>query len=168
MKTKGELVEAALRKAGIASNATLTNIEPESMQDALNDLELMMLDLDANGIRLGYALSDDPMPDDEHRLPDWAVSPVMYNLAVYILPDYLREATPTIAARAAHGMQTLIKAFANKSTPSFQYKNGFPMGSGNVLYRRVGVRYFHIAPKIEVENDGNLANLNSGRINEYK
>ncbi|MDU1356775.1 MAG: packaged DNA stabilization gp4 family protein, partial [Citrobacter freundii] len=36
--TKGDLVRAALRKLAIASNATLTDVEPQSMQDAVDDL----------------------------------------------------------------------------------------------------------------------------------
>ncbi len=42
IKTKGDLVRAALRKLGVASDATLTDIEPQSMQDAVDDLEAMM------------------------------------------------------------------------------------------------------------------------------
>ena len=42
IKTKGDIVRAALRKLGIASNATLTDVEPESVQDAVDDLEAMM------------------------------------------------------------------------------------------------------------------------------
>lgn len=42
IKTKGDLVRAALRKLGVASDATLTDVEPQSMQDAVDDLEAMM------------------------------------------------------------------------------------------------------------------------------
>lgn len=42
IKTKGDLVRAALRKLGVASDATLTDVEPQSMQDAIDDLEAMM------------------------------------------------------------------------------------------------------------------------------
>ncbi len=35
--TKGDLVLAALRKLGVASNATLTDVEPQSMEDGVND-----------------------------------------------------------------------------------------------------------------------------------
>ncbi len=42
LTTKGDLVLAALRKLGVASNATLTDVEPQSMEDGVNDLEMMM------------------------------------------------------------------------------------------------------------------------------
>lgn len=35
--TKGELVVAALRKLGVASDATLTDIEPQSLEDGVVD-----------------------------------------------------------------------------------------------------------------------------------
>lgn len=159
MATKGDIVRAALRKAAIASNATLTNVEPESMADGLFDLELMMAELDGNGVRVGFKLADDPdvvSPDDDSGLPDWAVAPVIMNLCVMVLPDYVREANSVVVSRANFGLQTLMKATANQTTPKYRYPNGWPMGSGNILYRRVGIRYFHFAPQVTIENDGTL------------
>ncbi|MCU6204661.1 packaged DNA stabilization gp4 family protein, partial [Enterobacter cloacae] len=40
--TKGDIVLFALRKPAIASNATLTDVEPQSVEDAIQDLENMM------------------------------------------------------------------------------------------------------------------------------
>lgn len=157
LSTKGDIVRAALRKAAIASNATLTNIEPESMADGLFDLELMMAELDGNGVRLGYKLAaDEPQPDDPHGIPDWAVGPITMNLAVLVLPDYVREASSTLVNRARFGYQTLLKATANQTTPKYRYPNGWPLGSGNILWERVGIRYFHFGEKLTVENDGTL------------
>ncbi|WP_348250999.1 packaged DNA stabilization gp4 family protein, partial [Salmonella enterica] len=42
IKTKGDLARAGLRKLGVGSDATLTDIEAQSMQDAVDDLEAMM------------------------------------------------------------------------------------------------------------------------------
>lgn len=55
IKTKGDLVRAALRKLGVASDATLTDVEPQSMQDAVDDLEAMMAEWyqDGKGIVTG-------------------------------------------------------------------------------------------------------------------
>lgn len=40
--TKGDVVLFALRKCAVASNATLTDVEPQSIADGLDDLEAMM------------------------------------------------------------------------------------------------------------------------------
>lgn len=68
LTTKGDLVLAALRKLGVASNATLTDVEPQSMEDGINDLEMMMAEWlggDASpGINVGYIFADaDVAPD---------------------------------------------------------------------------------------------------------
>lgn len=166
LNTKGDIVRAALRKAAIASNATLSMIEPESMADGLEDLDMMMAELDGNGVRIGYALSSEPVqPDDLHNLPDWAVKPVMMNLAVIMMPDYVREAGGSLVSQARFGYQTLIKAVANTTTPKWRYPNGFPMGSGNILYRRVGIRYFHFPTDVTVENDGDLDGITANTDN---
>lgn len=51
-KTKGDLVLKALRKAGLYSNATLTDADPQAIEDAINDLEDMMAAWQAKGISL--------------------------------------------------------------------------------------------------------------------
>lgn len=164
LNTKGDIVRAALRKAAIASNATLSMIEPDSMRDGLEDLDMMMAELDGNGVRLGYAFSDEPIsPDDAHNLPDWAINPVMLNLAVLMMPDYVREAGNTIVSRARFGYQTLIKAMVNQTTPKWRYPQGWPMGTGNILYRRVGIRYFHFPTDVTVENDGDLDGITTAK-----
>lgn len=92
IKTKGDLVRAALRKLGVASDATLTDVEPQSMQDAVDDLEAMMAEWyqDGKGIITGYVFSDDdnpPAEGDDHGLRSSAVSAVFHNLACRIAPD---------------------------------------------------------------------------------
>ncbi len=57
-KTKGDLVLKALRKAGLYSNATLTDADPQAIEDAINDLEDMMAAWQAKGIELGYQFTD--------------------------------------------------------------------------------------------------------------
>lgn len=43
--TKGEIVLFALRKAGIASDTTNTEVEPQSFEDGMTDLEDLMAEL---------------------------------------------------------------------------------------------------------------------------
>ena len=76
-KTKGDLVLKALRKAGLYSNATLTDADPQAIEDAINDLEDMMAAWQAKGIELGYQFADTengimPLPDDDSGIPAWA------------------------------------------------------------------------------------------------
>ncbi len=55
--TKGEIVLFALRKFAIASNASLTDVEPQSIEDGVNDLEDMMSEWMINPGDIGYAFA---------------------------------------------------------------------------------------------------------------
>ncbi|MBG6243132.1 MAG: hypothetical protein EKE20_15520 [Candidatus Symbiopectobacterium sp. Dall1.0] len=146
--TKGDLVRAALRKLAIASNATLTDVEQQSMQDAVDDLESMMAEWyqDGKGIITGYKFADMdnlPVEGDDHGLRSSAVSAVFHNLACRIAPDYLLEATAKIIATAKYGKELLYKQTAIERAKRAPYPNRMPIGSGNILATQVGWSYFH-------------------------
>lgn len=152
LTTKGDLVNAALRKIGIASNATLTDVEPQSVEDAVNDLEMMMAEWyeDGNGIDVGYIFSADdvaPDPGDDHGLKIGHLSAVYHNLAVRIAPDYVMEAMGKVVATARYGKELLVKSSAaekaKKAKAKAGYPNRMPIGSGNRLLTLNGHNYFH-------------------------
>lgn len=154
LKTKGDLVNAALRKLGIASNATLTDVEPQSTEEAVNDLEMMMSEWlggsDSPGIDVGYQFADaeiDPLPGDDHGLQNNALSAVISNLACRISPDYAIEATAKLVLNARNGKELLVKLSAMSRTRKARCRSGYPnrmpIGSGNILATQVGWRYFH-------------------------
>lgn len=152
LTTKGDLVNAALRKIGIASNATLTDVEPQSVEDAVNDLEMMMAEWyeDGNGIDVGYLFSADdvaPDPGDDHGLKVGHLSAVYHNLAVRIAPDYVMEAMGKVVATARYGKELLVKSSASekakKAKAKAGYPNRMPIGSGNRLLTLNGHNYFH-------------------------
>lgn len=145
--TKGDLVRAALRKLAIASNATLTDVEPQSMQDAVDDLETMMAEWyqDGKGIITGYEFADmDNLPaeGDDHGLRSSAVSAVYHNLACRIAPDYSLEATAKIIATAKYGKELLYKQTAIERSKRAPYPSRMPIGSGNSLATLNGWHYF--------------------------
>lgn len=154
LTTKGDLVLAALRKLGVASNATLTDVEPQSMEDGVNDLEMMMAEWlggeDSPGINVGYIFADpDISPDtgDDHGLANNAISPVIFNLACRIAPDYGMEASAKIITTARYGKERLIKLSAMIRAQSAKCKSGYPnrmpIGSGNRLATYNGWHFFH-------------------------
>ncbi|EBH5439099.1 recombinase RmuC [Salmonella enterica] len=152
IKTKGDLVRAALRKLGVASDATLTDVEPQSMQDAVDDLEAMMAEWyqDGKGIITGYVFSDDdnpPAEGDDHGLRSSAVSAVFHNLACRIAPDYALEAPAKLITTARYGKERLVKLSAMDRAKAAKCKSGYPnrmpVGSGNQLAKWNGWNYFH-------------------------
>lgn len=154
LTTKGDLVLAALRKLGVASNATLTDVEPQSMEDGVNDLEMMMAEWlggDASpGINVGYIFADAdvaPDPGDEHGLSNNAINAVIFNLACRIAPDYALEASAKLITTARYGKERLVKLSAMDRAKAAKCKSGYPnrmpVGSGNQLAKWNGWNYFH-------------------------
>lgn len=128
-KTKGDIVLLALRRAGIASSATLTQPEPASVGDALEDLELMMAQWLVDGIDIGYLPTDPPQPDDESGLELWAVEPVALKLAEKVLIDNLRLVPDALASQIQRGYELVCSQVA--VIPSLARRNDMPVGAGN-------------------------------------
>lgn len=153
LTTKGDLVHAALRKLGVASNATLTDVEPQSLEDGVNDLEMMMAEwsgLTGSGIDVGYIFADpDTAPEagDAHGLSNNAINAVIFNLACRIAPDYVMEASAKIITTARYGKEQLVKLSAASRAKSLWknsgYPNRMPVGSGNRLLTGNGIYYYH-------------------------
>ncbi|MCK1966868.1 packaged DNA stabilization gp4 family protein [Franconibacter sp. IITDAS19] len=150
IKTKGDLVNTALRKLGVASDATLTDVEPQSVEDAVLDLEMMMSEWyqDGAGIDAGYSFATDepPMDGDEHGMKPSAVSAVVHNLAIRIAPDYEIEPSAKIVTTARYGKELLYKVTALKRAEkagAMGYPNRMPVGSGNRCATLSSWNYFH-------------------------
>lgn len=134
--TKGDIVRAALRKLGVASDATLTDVEPQSMQDAIEDLEAMMAEWYQNGkgIITGYEFSDadnPPSDGDSHGMRTSSVSAVLHNLALRIAPDYAVEPSAKVVTTARYGKEQLVKLTATARAKRAPYPSRMPTGSGN-------------------------------------
>ena len=151
MSTKGDLVLAALRKLGVASDATLTDVEPQSVEDAVSDLEMMMAEWyqDGAGIVTGYVFSSDdnpPATGDDHGMRSSAVRAVVHNLAVTIAPDYSIEPSPKLITTARNGKELLYKYSAlnkAKATGRMCYPNRMPVGSGNRGATLSNINFYH-------------------------
>ncbi|EPR9346130.1 packaged DNA stabilization gp4 family protein [Serratia marcescens] len=153
LTTKGDLVLAALRKIGIASNATLTDVEPQSVEDGVNDLEMMMAEWredPAVGIDIGYQFAADGEPamdGDDHGLKTAHLSAVYHNLALRIAPDYEIEPLAKVVTTARYGKELLVKSSAltraKKVYREAGYPNRMPLGSGNRIPTYNGHHYFH-------------------------
>lgn len=134
--TKGDIVRAALRRLGVASDATLTDVEPQSMQDAVEDLESMMAEWYQNGkgIVTGYAFADadnPPADGQPHGMRTSSVSAVMHNLAVRIAPDYGLDPSAKVVTTARYGKEQLYKITALSRAKRAPYPSRMPTGSGN-------------------------------------
>lgn len=130
--TKGDVVLFALRKFAIASNATLTDVEPQSMEDGVQDLEDMMYEWQINPGDIGYLFAPDdeePLPDDDSGLPRKYKHAVGYQLLLRMMSDYGIEPTPRIETNASRTYDALLTDTLN--VPSMRRRSDFPVGQGN-------------------------------------
>ena len=154
LTTKGDLVLAALRKLGVASDATLTDVEPQSVEDGVNDLEMMMAewlegDGQTPGIDAGYTFSAPdvaPVSGDAHGMEIGKISSVFHNLALRIAPDYAVEPPSKVVTAARYGKERLVRMTAMSRASHAKnlsgYPNRMPVGSGNRLATYNGWNFY--------------------------
>lgn len=141
--TKGEIVLFALRKFAIASNASLTDVEPQSIEDGVNDLEDMMSEWMINPGDIGYAFAtgdDQPLPDDESGLPIKYKHAVGYQLLLRMLSDYSLEPTQQVLSNAQRSYDALMTD--TLVVPSMRRRGDFPVGQGNKYDVFTSDRYY--------------------------
>lgn len=133
-RTKGDLVLKALRKAGLYSDATLTDADPQAIADSVRDLEDMMSAWLIDGKDLGYLFADDandiqPLPGDDSGLPSWAYDGVSLKLAVKICLDNVIQPSATLLAEAKDAYEIICTALT--TVPPLERRNDMPVGQGN-------------------------------------
>lgn len=129
--TKEAIVLRALRRSGIASSAMLLAPEPESIQDALIDLEDMMAEWERDGVACSYRYTGQafPQPSEESGVPDWAVAPIAHNLAIRILTDNQRPIPDQLMTLAFNGLEGIKSR--DVDIPTLQRRYDMPRGAGN-------------------------------------
>ncbi|NCH64884.1 packaged DNA stabilization protein p27 [Cronobacter turicensis] len=154
--TKGDIALFALRKAGIASSATLTDVEPQSLEDAIHDLEGMMAEWLTVPGNIGYIFAADgeePLPDDDSGLPLKYRDAVGYQLMLRVMVDYAIEPSPRQESSASRAYEALL--VDTVSVPSMRRRGDFPEGQGNKYDNLSSDRYY---PDAETLVNGDVLN----------
>ena len=154
--TKGEIVLFALRKFAVASNATLTDVEPQSMADGVADLEDMLYEWQINPGNIGYLFAADdeePLSDDDSGLPRKYKQAVGYQLLLRMMSDYGIEPTSRIETNAAKAYDALLTD--TLKIPSMRRRGDFPTGQGNKYDTFCTDRYY---PDDRQEVNGDVLN----------
>ncbi|PNH94088.1 packaged DNA stabilization gp4 family protein [Vibrio diazotrophicus] len=148
--TKGEIVLFALRKFAIASSATLTDVEPESIEDAVNDLEDMMYEWMITPGDIGYSFSadnEDPLPDDDAGIPRAYKMGVGYQLALRMMSDYEIEPSARFETNAQKSYDAIL--IDTLIVPSISRRADQPLGQGNKPERYLDGDRFYQDPETE-------------------
>lgn len=155
--TKRQIVNQAFSKIGMAGY--VFDLTPEQLQDAGHQLDAMMAEWDAKGIKLGYPMAVDPDNidlDQDSFLPTAAYSAAFMNLAVMIGPDYGKEvpARLLVGAKKAYDVVVGIAAMPRQQ----QFPSTMPAGAGNKPWRRYDDAFLRRPndDPLDVESNGQL------------
>lgn len=112
--TKGQFVSAAYRKIGMADY--VYDLEPEQLKIAENELDAMLAEWNAMGIRIGFPVASNPdvtTPTQNTGAPDAATVAIYSNLAIRLAPDHGKTPSPLLMFQAGAGYRALVKASVN-------------------------------------------------------
>ncbi len=140
MATVAQIVKASLQK--ILVQASEADIEASEAQDFIFTMNNFMLDLDANGVTLGYTAVSDLA--DEITIPTGALRGLIYNMAVEAAPEYNGTVTAALAQIAKEGLQTMRKI--GQPLGATEFPSTLPIGSGN---QQGGVCLSKFYPELE-------------------
>lgn len=127
--TKRQFVSGAFEEIGLAEY--IFDLQPEQLESALRRLDAMMMEWNAQGIRLGYPISSpqDADLDTETNTPDSAWEAVITNLAIRIAPGYGKTVSPDTKMLAKNAYNVLMQRAAFPLEK--QMPQTMPIGQGN-------------------------------------
>ena len=132
--TKRQFVTAAFEEIGLADY--VFDLSPEQLESALRRLDAMMMEWNAQGVRLGYPIASSPQDSDldtETGTPDSAWEAVITNLAIRIAPGYGKTVSPDTKVMAKNAYNILLQRAAFPLEK--QLPETMPIGQGNKPWR---------------------------------
>lgn len=132
--TKRQFVTGAFEEIGLADY--VFDLQPEQLQSAVRRLDSMMMEWNAQGIRLGYPIASSPQDSDldtETNTPDSAWEAVITNLAIRIAPGYGKAVSPDTKVSAKGAYNILLQRATYPLEQ--QLPSTMPIGQGNKPWR---------------------------------
>ncbi len=124
---KIEIVDDAFSRLRISGLTTTPSAKEQRL--ALNRLESMAAVWEKAGICVGYNFEQKPRANSAHNV-ELAYQPAFEaNLAVKLLADYGKKATPELLGEARGSLATMTSSLAK--VPKVNYPTRQPIGSGN-------------------------------------
>lgn len=152
---KGDIVETALKLSGISGQSTPA--DADTIESAMNLLEMTMLTLESEGVRLGYVASVNPLENDPLEpsgIPDHALFPISAMVADAITVQIYGTINPALRNQA----DRLKKTLYSLESPTKRNHPFMPAGAGYNAGRHQP-QYLPVDDPITVERDGNLDDL---------
>lgn len=151
--TKRQFVTGAFEEIGLSDY--VFDLQPEQLEAALRRLDSMMMEWNAQGIRLGYPIASSPQDSDldtETNTPDSAWEAVITNLAIRIAPGYGKTVSldTKVSAKNAYNILLQRATFPLEK----QLPETMPIGQGNKPWRWDNPYVYPPADPVDAGPDG--------------
>jgi len=157
----GETVSQSLQTQAVDGRALMVErTSPINLADGLQYLHDMILQWDAEGIRLGYLYPRDI--NEEVGLPNWSYSAVKFNLAKHLAPLAEKPLSQELNILADNSYDELLRRTVHEI--NVVYPNILPTGSGNSTCNTWYQRYFRDPTKRDILLQDGPISTNEGEI----
>ncbi len=133
--TKHQLIAAAYEEIGLADY--VFDIAPEQLMGACRKMDALLSGWEVNGIRIGYASSDNPTTTNlasDSGVPSYANEAIYLNLAIRIAASIGKNISPDTRAGAKKAYLQLLSA-AMPEPLEYQMPRQLPRGAGQKPWR---------------------------------
>ena len=133
--TKRDIINQAFAEIGMADY--VFDLQPQQLDNALRQLDMMMATWNGKGIRIGYPLPSSPGGsdlDENTGVTDMALEAMYLNLAIRISSGYGKAVSPETKAAAKYAYTQLL----GRSALPIEMQIGnqtVPSGAGNKGWR---------------------------------
>lgn len=151
--SKRQFISGAFEEIGLAEY--VFDLQPEQLESALRRLDAMMMEWNAQGVRLGYPISSSPQDadlDTQTNTPDSAWEAVITNLAIRLAPGYGKTVSPDTKMLAKNAYNVLMQRAAFPLEK--QLPETMPIGQGNKPWRWDDPYVYSPVPTIDAGPDG--------------
>jgi hypothetical protein len=107
--TKRQLLDGSYNRLAMAGY--VFDLEPEDIIMALVEMDAMLAEWDAKGVRISYNMGNGPEdsdPDQESGIPAWAATAIMSNLAIRLSPSFGKEPSQALKGMAKSSYSSLL------------------------------------------------------------
>jgi len=152
METAGTLILDALKE--IVAIPAEVPVDADKAQAGIFYLNMMMFDLSAVGINLGYTTVNSL--GDLITVDDGAIEGMVKNLAIALSPLFKETLTSSDLFEQAEASLNVMREIAFQSMSNSSFSSNLPVGSGNEYWDTT--KFFNEQPTpILTENGGNIA-----------
>ena len=143
-------------------------VEPNQsdLELALGELENMMAEWQSRGMSVGYNFENEPDPNSDLGVPQWAWNAINCNLAVRLIADFNKQVPDALMLQASQSLSSLAGRCAADRVRQVAYPARQPVGSGTRVFWR-WARFYNDSQALP-PNDPQLQTIMQGETNDFQ